>query len=213
MAPKHPKMKLLRVLQREEGWTFVEAVFSLMLLTVVFLGFTITLLAFREWVDRSWAIRVMDQYANDVMSHLDAKLRLTSNISSNPSQYGMGAFRLDIPNFNFSNTTQIVMPPTSYNYSCRPTLGVYYGEGNVASQKLDPDFPPSSWGNEHKFVITNFSYSLWNNPQLSPTFTQSMVVVKLAITYERPNAGEPTRYKMKKEYTLAQFIKNRVDGP
>lgn len=60
---------------REGGWTFIEAILSVVIMSIMVLGLTIVLLAFKEHLDRSWAVRVMDQYGNDVIEQLTHELR------------------------------------------------------------------------------------------------------------------------------------------
>ncbi len=214
------KSGLMKVLRKDGGWTFVEASFSIVLLTVVFLGFTITLLAFREWMDRSWAIRVMDQYANDLISDLEKKLRLASNIWQNPPQYGLGSFALSVYNLNFNDPYNVLQDSTVYAYSAKPSDGVFIGTGNTAPQKFDADFPPANWNKKHKFTFTEFYYpGPWIEPGRQPYFTNSMVQIFFTIHYERPRTVETPggsqsrKYELDKRYSVSGFMKNHVNTP
>ena len=53
-----PKIRRLLFLKNDAGFTFIEATISVVLISLIFLAFTISILAFREWTDRSWTIRV-----------------------------------------------------------------------------------------------------------------------------------------------------------
>ncbi len=211
-------------LQKDDGFTFIEATISVVLLTIVFLGFTVTLLAFREWMDRAWAIRVMDQYANDVLSNLDATMRIASGITLNQNQYGLGSFSLSVPQFNFDNTLLPVLTTNTFTYSAKPTEGVYVAQNNAAPQKLDKDFPPPNWKTgrkQHKFTITEFRYTgtpPWNVMGRQPYFYESMAQIYLAIKYERPRSVETPfgfqsrKYELKKRYMVSGFLKNNTVG-
>lgn len=211
-------------MRKDEGFTFIEATISVVLLTIVFLGFTVTLLAFREWMDRAWAIRVMDQYANDILSNLDATMRIADGITLNQNQYGLGSFSLSVPQFNFNNTTLPVLTNNIFTYSAKPTEGVYVAQNNAAPQKLDKDFPPQNWKTgrkQHKFTITEFRYTgtqPWNTMGRQPYFYESMVQIYLSIKYERPRTVETPfgfqskKFELKKRYMVSGFLKNHTVG-
>jgi len=67
--------KLGHKLKRDSGWTFIEATLSIVVMSIMILGLTIVLLAFREHLDRSWALRAMDQYGNDALEMLTHEMR------------------------------------------------------------------------------------------------------------------------------------------
>jgi hypothetical protein len=208
---------LRRALRRDDGWNFMEATMSVVLLTIVFLGLTITLLAFREWMTRAWTIRVMDQYANDIASHFHFMLTNTREITQDPSQYGLGAFNMKVVNFDFSDPYDFVKGITNYHYSARPNLGIFRADGNTASNKLQVDFPPPGWKNQHKFVFTEFGCWLGSPPSemRSNAFDSSMVKIALSIQYQRPRRVEGSggilqnrTYTLEKHYLISGFMKN-----
>jgi hypothetical protein len=67
--------------ERDDGWTLIEAVLTIVIMSIMVLGLSIVLMAFREHLDRSWSVRVMDQYGNDVVEQLAHKLRNAVNVS------------------------------------------------------------------------------------------------------------------------------------
>jgi len=67
--------KLGHKLKRDSGWTFIEATLSIVIMSIMILGLTIVLLAFREHLNRSWAERAMDQYGNDALEMLTHEMR------------------------------------------------------------------------------------------------------------------------------------------
>ncbi|MFH1863217.1 MAG: hypothetical protein ABH878_10455, partial [bacterium] len=143
--------------RRDEGWTFIEATFSVVLITIVFLGFTVILIAFREGLQRSWAIRVMDQYANDFISQLDSTMRLANNIWPNPPQYGLNSFSLSILQHN---DYYQVIDSTVYTYSAHPQQGIFRAKSNTAPTPFDPVFTHEKWADDkHRFTIEDFLFS------------------------------------------------------
>lgn len=214
------RIRSKKLLGSDQGWTYAETIVSMVMLTIIFLGFTVTLLAFREWINRSWAIRVMDQYANDVMSDIEANLRRASRITQNPAQYGLGSFTVEVDSI-LNYYPALFLQTRRYTYSARPNFGIYKAIDNTAPQKIDPDFPPEDWENSHRFVFTEFSYP---GPYVVPNtannyFSDGMVRVYMSIRYERPRKEETSmgiqnrKYTLFKRYSVSIYMKNFVDGP
>jgi hypothetical protein len=214
--PPRRRFSLTRGLRRDEGWNFMEATLSVAILTVVFLGLTITLIAFREWMTRAWAIRVMDQYANDIASHLHRQLALAHSFQPENGQYGLGAFNLSVINFDFSNPYHPFKDSTVYHYSARPNEGIFRAMNNSAALKLDPDFPPDSWSKSNRFHFTQFTYQGPYNQEIgrTPAFAYPMVRIYFSINYERPRTVELPQsydnrsYELEKRYVISGFLKN-----
>ncbi|TKJ39977.1 hypothetical protein CEE37_09580 [candidate division LCP-89 bacterium B3_LCP] len=207
----------LKPVSADEGWTFIEAVYSVVLLTVVFLGFTITILAFREWMFRSWGIRLVDQYANDVLAFIEDQLRVGGRITEIPSQSELRSFT--IYTMNLTDYPIRVADSTAYNFSAHPEQGVFVGIGNTAPEEFysfrtnhKEHFPPDGWGEDHNFKITGFKFVDWNNPMLSPSFNDAMPQVILNIEYSRKKnvKKESIEYILKKEYRVSAYMKNTL---
>jgi hypothetical protein len=176
---------------------------------------TITLIAFREWMTRAWAIRVMDQYANDVAAHLHKQMALAHSIGYETGQYGLGSFYLSVINFDFANPYHPYIDSTIYHYSARPQAGIYRAIDNGAALKLDPSFPPTSWSKTNKFHFTEFAYQgpYVLEPRTS-SFAYPMVRVYFSVNYERPRTVELPHsydnrsYQIEKRYVVSGFLKN-----
>lgn len=202
-------------LRRDEGWNFFEATLSVVILTVVFLGLTITLIAFREWMTRAWAIRVMDQYANDVASALHERLTTSHRIGFSPPQNGLGSFWVSVLNYDFSNPYTPFLDSTIYTYSAKPIWGVSCAQGNSGPVRIDPGFPPPGWTGKHKFTFTDFG---WQGPYQemgrTSSFSYPMVRVYFSILYQRPRKVELPKtvvnrtYDLEKRYVISDFLKN-----
>jgi len=212
---------LLKPARRDEGWTFIEALFSVVLVTVVFLGFTITLLAFRELLERAWAIRVMDQYANLLVNDIQRKLRTGTAISLNPGQYGLGSFMFTVPNYNFKNVNDPLQFNTSFKYSANPGQGIMIGVDNTAPQQFDPEFTHEGWTSLHRFSVVAFEYdpNAFNQAGRLPYFYQTMAQITFTLRYDRPRqvetpGGSVNRtFSLEKSYTVSGFMKNRLNYP
>ncbi len=217
MMARVRKIWMKNFFHTDEGWTFIEATFSIVLISVVFLGFSITLLNFREWMNRSWAIRCMDQYANDFMSHLDNLMQYGTNMGTNPNQYGLGSFWISITNFN--QYPFEVLDSTLYSFSAKPTEGIFVAAGNSAPVPFDQDFPLDEWKYKHRFTIEDFHYEPFFELNRPPLFNQAMGQVYLTIRYERLGGLDflsetfMDEYSIVKEYRIATFMKNHVDQP
>lgn len=65
----------------DEGFTFIEAILTIVIMSIMMLGLSIVMMAFRDHLDRSWAVRTMDQYGNDVIEALTHELRNAIDVS------------------------------------------------------------------------------------------------------------------------------------
>jgi len=207
---------------RDEGWTFIEAALSVLLITVVFLGFTVALLAFREMFNRAWATRIMDQYASDFSAELRKRLRSASSIALDPAQYGLGSCRIIVPIYDFRSTMgNVVFGDTTYHFSVHPTEGIRIGLNNTPPQQYDWEFTHPDWKQKHIFHVTLFNYypGAYMEPGRQPYFYESMAKIRFRIRYERPRKVEAPQgltsmeYVLEKDYTVSGFMKNHIDQP
>ncbi|RJP79811.1 MAG: hypothetical protein C4524_04605 [Candidatus Zixiibacteriota bacterium] len=200
----------------------MEATLSMVMLSILFLGFTVSLLAVREWMNRHWAIRVMDQYAHDFMSHLDSQFRRALAIEQAPPRYGLGSFRVKIANYNFTNLQEPVQGISSFVYYTNPNQGIYIGVNNGGGQKFDDRFPPEGYSDlndRHQFIFTEFTYpGPYTELNRESYFREPMAQVRFSIRYQRPrkvmvNGGLVNRtFAMTKQYRMAGFLKNYLDS-
>ena len=65
----------------DEGFTLIEAILTIVIMSIMMLGLSIVIMAFRDHLDRSWAVRTMDQYGNDVIEELTHELRNAIDVS------------------------------------------------------------------------------------------------------------------------------------
>lgn len=197
----------------DEGWTFIEATLSIVLLSIIFLGFTITLLEFREWLDRSWAVRVMDQYANDVIERIDHFIQVGGKFTEDPPRNGLGSFRIYIPSVN---VYPFKVDSTAYIFFAHPEEGIFLSVGSEAPREFyqsctggnEATFPPESWKKSNKFTITDFRYEPFPDPDTtrSTSLAYGTPVIHLSYKYERIEGDE--KYVLDKQYVFSSYMKN-----
>jgi len=85
-----------RRLNSDEGWTLIETITTIVLSTIIVLGLGVTLLAFKEQLDRSWSIRVMDQYANDVIETITHDLRNATEVTVRPGTGNTSRIEMEV---------------------------------------------------------------------------------------------------------------------
>ncbi|MFN3821905.1 MAG: hypothetical protein ACK4OO_06180 [bacterium] len=198
---------------REEGWTFIEAILAVVIMSIMILGLTITLLAFKEHLDRSWAIRVMDQYGNDVVENLAHELRNAVDVTV---RSGTGnSHRIDIR----------YLDPYYHN---RFTTTTWYADmrnsrimAGTPPRPIDPLFPPVRLKRGEKFVIEEFTLNPYgsNTPNRweerdalvrKREFRDATWDIKLRLRYERQAVYPNERnWFFTKEYKQRVYLKNK----
>jgi type II secretory pathway pseudopilin PulG len=134
-------------LARDSGWTLVEAIIAVVVMAIMVLGLTIVLLAFREQLDRSWAVRVMDQYGNDVIENLTHDLRNAVDVSVTN-----GAGNTDRINVKYLDPIRHTILLTSqYRADLRASRIMVDGKADI-----DPSFPPRFMGRGETYTIETF---------------------------------------------------------
>lgn len=198
---------------REGGWTFIEAILAVVIMSIMILGLTITLLAFKEHLDRSWAVRAMDQYGNDVVENLAHELRNAVDVTV---RSGAGnTHRIDIKYLDpyhhnrFNTTTWFADLRNSRIMAGTPP------------RPIAPLFPPTRLKRGEKFVIEEFTL----NPYGSNTsnrweerdalvrkreFRDATWDIKFRIRYDRAAVYPNERnWSFTKEYRQRVYLKNK----
>ena len=143
-------------LSRDGGWTFIEATISVVLMSIMVLGLTIVLMAFREHLDRSWAIRVMDQYGNDVIERLTHELR--NAVDVNVRTGSRNTHKIDIQYLD--PYVHDLFRWTTWRADLRTSRIL------VNNDPVDPTFPPRSPGRGESYSIVQFTLTPYG--QLTP---------------------------------------------
>jgi|ETNmetMinimDraft_23_1059889.scaffolds.fasta_scaffold60007_1 type II secretory pathway pseudopilin PulG len=201
------KIKKIR-LERDDGWTLVEAILSMIIMSVMILGLTIVLLAFREHLDRSLAVRTMDQYGNNVIERLTHKLRNAVNVvvRNGPADTN----KIDIE----------FLDPLTLDY----TIWEYWrADGNsikVNNRRIDDYFPPlrQRVGEAYrimKFTMTPYGVDTPNDFesaerfQRTDSFNDATWDIRFTIRYERKNISSDSQsWFYEKEYYNRVYMRN-----
>jgi hypothetical protein len=139
-------LNLKRRLPADEGWTFVEAILSVVIMAIMVLGLSIVLMAFREHLDRSWAIRVMDQYGNDVVERVSQDMRNSMDLNL---YNGIGNTQRIELSFLDPNT---LTKTYNVNWTADPTRVKVFNNGT----DIDRVFPPRNLGRGESYSIVEF---------------------------------------------------------
>jgi len=192
----------------ERGWTFIEATIGVVLASILLLGFTLTIMAMRESIDRSLSIRVMDQYGNDMMKYFENNLenawsfqRVATGTSGQMDRF--------IITFTDPRTGYV----TTNNYRATIAQGIFCN-----NLRLDPQFPPQhiragkAFGvlsSEESFTVTRFTASNAYRHGDTDVFSLSTVEVTLGLRYVKrgTDPGEPD-YVRDMTYSTLCFLKN-----
>jgi hypothetical protein len=192
----------------ERGWTFIEATIGAVLASVIVLGLAVTMMAMRETVDRSLAIRIMDQYGNNVMKHFETAFETANVYVTVPSQ---SSGQMDMFELHYRDPFTHVY--TIDRYRATQNYGIM-----LNNQRLDPEFPPrpmpqgKAFGvlNEgESFAITRFTAENVIRRGNTIVFTGGSVRITLTIRYTREanNPGEQDYHRFMTYETMC-FMKN-----
>jgi len=195
---------------REEGWTLIEATISVVIMAIMVLGLTIVLLAFREQLDRSWAVRVMDQYGNDVMEDLTHDLRNATDVVVRPS--GGKTTRVDIEYLD--PIRHELLLTSRYRADLRNSRIEKDGRA------LDPLFPPQNLGRGESYEIVQFTLTPYgedtpNNQDRVDSFRRNAKFmsaswdIRFKLRYNRKaiDKGE-NDWSVTKEYFNRVYVRN-----
>jgi type II secretory pathway pseudopilin PulG len=196
--------------RRDDGWTFIEATLAIVIMAIMVLGLTIVLLAFREQLDRSWAVRVMDQYGNDVIENLTYDLRNAVGITV---RGGIGnTSRIDVEYLDPVRHDQFLIAKWRADLrNLRVTR---------ENEPVDPLFPPTNLGRGEYYEIVQFTCVPYgsdspNDWERDDSFRRKAsfmnaawdIRFKLRYTRQAIEAGE-RNWSVEKEYFNRVYMRN-----
>ena len=198
-------------ISRDEGFTFIEVILTIVIMTIMVLGLTIILLAFREHLDRSWSVRVMDQYGNDVIERLTHELRNALDVYVRP---GMG------------NTDEIdisYLDPyyLDRSYIIRWRADLRNCQIKVDNDAVDPSFPPRRLNKGESFEILQFTLSKYGEitPDIeehrdasfrSEMFLDATYDIRFKLCYNRDTLSPGQRnWSYEKAYSNRVYLRNK----
>lgn len=204
--------KIRAKLARDEGWTFIEAILAVVLISIMVLGLTIVLLAFKEHLDRSWSIRTMDQYGNDVVERLTHDLRNAVEVTV---RNGPG------------NTHKIEVESLDPWHKSIIHSTVWRADPNRARifmgrELVDPTFPPTMMGIGESFQVVQFTLTQfgaampegqWEHRDArarKDEFLNAAWDIHLVLRYNRTaSAGRDNNWTYEKEYFNRVYMRNK----
>lgn len=201
----------------DEGFTFIETILAIVIMSILTLGLTITLLAFKEQLDRSWAIRVMDQYGNDVVERFTHEMRNAVDINVRHVMT-RGEKKIDKVNLTYMDQWNEDLLHTS-------TWEVDNRWGRMLinrSPAIDPFFPPSSPGRGESYEIVQFTVSPYGTytPEAqwetgdrrahrTPEFLAGTWDIHVLLRYNRAAiGGRKHSWKYEKLYFNRSYMRN-----
>jgi len=204
----------------DSGWTFIEATLSVVIMSIMVLGLTIVLMAFREHLDRSWAVRVMDQYGNDVVERLTHELRNAVDLSVRRVVSGR-QIMLDQIDIVYLDPFYLDRTITKrWRPSSKPAIIT------VDGVPLDPYFPPRRPGRGEVYEIRRFTLTpygqdgrqggtaVWSNEVFdsqtrNEAFKEATYLIRFKLHYTRSavQRGNPS-WTFDKEYFNRVYIRN-----
>ncbi len=198
--------------RRDDGWTFIEATISIVIMAIMVLGLTIVLLAFREQLDRSWAVRVMDQYGNDVIEQLTHELRNATDVDVRG-----GARNIDRIDVKYLDPVRHDVFRTSYWRADLRNVRITNGNNDL----IDPSFPPQQMGRGESYEILQFTLSQYavNSPNAwerddrarrKQSFLDAAYDIRFKLRYNRNAIDIGDRnWTVEKEYFNRVYVRNK----
>ncbi|MDP8239022.1 MAG: hypothetical protein P9X24_08020 [Candidatus Hatepunaea meridiana] len=197
--------------RNDDGWTFIEATLTVVIMAIMVLGLTIVLMAFREHLDRSWAIRVMDQYGNDVIEELTHELRNAIDVSTRPSRGNTHEIDVVVLDKYYANRTSTVR----WRADLRTT------QIKRDNEPVDLLFPPRQLGRGESYEIRQFTLTKYGvlTPNIeehrdsqyrSDSFNDATFDIRFILRYNRLaiNPGE-RNWNFEKAYFSRVYMRNK----
>jgi len=193
----------------QRGWTFIEATIGVVLASIIVLGLAVTMMAMRETVDQGLAVRVMDQYGNDMMAHFQNVFETATSFVPIASQ---SSGQMD--HFEIHYVDPFSHVDTIHRYQATREHGV-----KRDNQRLDPQFPPNPMehgrafgvlGPNESFAVIRFTAEEAPRQGNSEAFSDGAIRITLSIRYtkESTDPGEAD-YVKDMTYDTLCFMKNR----
>ena len=131
--------KTAKPFRRQRGFTLIETLVVVTLLSLVFVGFRYSLYSYWEVINRSWTIRYVEQYGNSVVEYIARNVINAKSISIAPNVGDLGTFYVTKEN-SLSGYYQVTYSGTSEGIK----------ENGV---KIFEDFPAEKWNGHYESVL------------------------------------------------------------
>jgi prepilin-type N-terminal cleavage/methylation domain-containing protein len=197
----------IRPLLKQGGFTIIEVLVTVLLLSLLLVGFRYTLLAYAEQINRSWAERYLEQYGNSIVEYIARNIVNAKDIQLAPNAANFATFYVTLTDPT-TGDYQVI-------YSSDPEDGI-----KENGQKIFPEFPPEIAPNRQKsilgpsesFEVLEFKGEYVYRPQ-SPYFNPLnfigrlfQITLRLKYTQER---AQGDNYERTMTFTSQVSLKNR----
>jgi len=199
----------------QRGWTFIEATIGVVLASIIVLGLAVTMMAMRETVDQSMAVRLMDQYGNDMMAHFQNAFETASSFVPIASQSSGQMDHFELHYVDPFTTVDVI-----HRYQATREQGI-----KRDNQRLDPQFPPNQMphgrafgvlGPHESFAIIRFTAVEAPRQGNSESFSDGSIPITHTIRYTKESVDPgQSDYVRDMTYDTLCFMKNRYvdNGP
>ncbi len=198
-------------IRRIAGFTYIETMVALVLLSLLFIGFRYLLFSYWEVINRSWSQRYLEQYGNSVVEYIARNIINAKSITIAPNQGDLGTFYVTM-NDPFTGDYLITYSATANGI-------------RENGDKIFPEFPPkqseshtsSILGPQEEIEIEQFSGQFvtrteppYSNP---PNFLGRVFRVTLRMKYTRKGDSDTKDYVREMVFTSQVSLKMREQAP
>ena len=193
----------------QRGFTLIETLVALVIMSVMFIGFRYTMLAFTEQINRSYSERQLEQYGNTMVEYLARNLTNAKRIYVPPNSGELGSFTAfyDDPNTG------------EYDVLFEASNKLWLTEDG---ERIIKDFPPDqskssiqgNLGPDETYRLLEFTIDSvrrydppYNNPE---DFYGRLYQISLKLRYQRGNEDADT-YTRDMLFTSQVSLKMRTN--
>ena len=207
---KTPKTK--KAFKRQRGFTIIETLVTVALLSIMLVGFRYTIKAYLEQINRSWSERFLEQYGNSIVEYVARNIVNAKDITIAANQGNYGTFFV------------IHEDPFTGNYSV--TYSSTRDDGiKENNEKIFEEYPPgegsshvaSVIGPRESFELTEFRGEYIYRPEppyFNPTnFLGRVFRITLKLKYIRETDFGSRDYEREMTFTSQVSLKNRSNSP
>jgi prepilin-type N-terminal cleavage/methylation domain-containing protein len=193
---------------QQKGFTFIEVLVVVLLMTLMMVGFNYTIRAYWEQINRSASERFLKQYGNSIVEFIARNIVNAKGIDIGPTQGDYGTFYVTL--------NDPVAGDYVVTYSATDDEGVTQN-----GEKIIPEFAMNQTdrhvgtilGPTESFTVESFKGEFIYRPEppyYNPaSFLGRVFQITLILKYTRENAEMPDPYERYMTFTSQVSLKNR----